>query len=117
MSQLARGQVWRTEEALDAVAEIGPLLREVGAETAWHGPPRWRGTGPELALTVWPRSAGDLAVSRQAAPSPEDLADALAMVGWHPLPVLDSGADQICADRAGRRLRISHLMRRGPVTT
>jgi hypothetical protein len=33
------------------------------------------------------------------------------MLGWHPLPVSESGADRLYADGAGRRLRISHLMR------
>jgi hypothetical protein len=47
----------------------------------------------------------------------EDVADALAMIGWHALPVSDSGAERLYADRAGRRLRISHLTRRRPVTT
>jgi hypothetical protein len=40
------------KEALEALAEIGPLLRELAAEVAWHGPPRWRGSGPELGLKV-----------------------------------------------------------------
>jgi hypothetical protein len=41
---------------LDTLAEIGPLLlTKIGAEVAWHGPSRWRGTGPDLALSVWPR--------------------------------------------------------------
>jgi hypothetical protein len=102
--------VWEPQKALDALAEIGPLLREVGAEVAWHGPSRWRGTGPELALTVWTRSTEKPAVS------PEDVSDALAMLGWRPLPAPDSGADRIYADGVGHRLRISHVVQR-PVTT
>jgi hypothetical protein len=49
------GHVWKPEEALDALAEIGPPLRELGAEVASQGPSHWRGTGPDLALTVWAR--------------------------------------------------------------
>jgi hypothetical protein len=103
--KVARSHVWKPEEVLDALAEIRPPLRELGAEVAWHGPSRWRGTGPELALTVWPRSTQELAADR------EDFADALAMIGCHPLPVSDSGTERLYADSAGRRLRISHLMR------
>jgi hypothetical protein len=103
-TKLGTGHVWKPEEALDTLAEIGPMLRELGAELAWHGPSRWRGTGPELVLTVWPRSAGGPSLSH------EDVADALQVLGWHPLPVSDSGAERLYADRAGRRLRISHQL-------
>jgi hypothetical protein len=33
------------------------------------------------------------------------------------LAALADGAERLYADRTGRRLRISHLMRRGPITT
>jgi hypothetical protein len=110
LTKLARSHVWKAEEALDALTEIGPLLREVGAEVAWDGPSCWRGTGPELVLTVWPRSAERPSLSR------EDVSDALQALGWRPLPVSDSGAERLYADGAGRRLRISHVVQR-PVTT
>jgi hypothetical protein len=103
--------VWKAEEALKALAEIGPSLREVGAEVAWHGPSCWRGTGPELVLTVWPRSDEELAGDAK------DVGDALGVLGWHALPVSDSHAVRLYADRAGRRLRISQLTRRRPLTT
>jgi hypothetical protein len=65
----ARSHVWKAEEALKALAEIGPLLREVGAEVAWHGPSRWRGTGPELVLTVWPRPLRDSRETARMSPT------------------------------------------------
>jgi hypothetical protein len=86
---------------LRALAEVAPLLQKLGVEVARHGPSCWRGTGPELVLTVWPRSTEERAGDR------EDVADALAMIGWHPLAVSDNGADRLYADGAGRRLRIS----------
>jgi hypothetical protein len=50
---------------------------------------------------VWARSTEELAGDR------DDVADALAMIGWQSLPVSDSGSDRLYADGAGRRLRIS----------
>jgi hypothetical protein len=111
VSKLARGHVWKAEDALRALAEIAPLLSKVGAEVAWHGPYGWRRASTELVFGVWPRSADDPGVAR------EDVGDALAMLGWHRLPGPDSGTERLYADSAGRRLRISHLMRRGPVAT
>ena len=34
------------------LAEIGPSLRELGAEVAWHGPSGWRETGQHAATTA-----------------------------------------------------------------
>jgi hypothetical protein len=76
-TKVRSGHAWEPKEALDALAEIGLLLREVGAEVAWHCPSRWRGTVPELALTVSPWSAGGPSLST------EDVADALQVLGWH----------------------------------
>jgi hypothetical protein len=69
VTKLATNYVWTAEEALDALAEIGPMLKEVEVEVAWHDPAHWRGTGPELVLTVWPRSTEELPGDREVLPT------------------------------------------------
>src|SRR5688572_11471078 len=103
-----RGNIWSTDEALRVLAEIGPPLRDLGAEVTWPGPPRWRRGGPELEVTVCPRRRNALAGVRQAAPTSEDLCDALQMLGWNPLAVADRGAGSLYVDRHGRRMRVHY---------
>jgi hypothetical protein len=59
-------------------------------------------------LTVSPRRREALVALRQAAPTSEDLCDALQMLGWNPLPVADRGAGSLYVDRDGRRLRVHY---------
>jgi hypothetical protein len=75
------------------LAEIGPSLRELGAEVAWHGPSGWRETGQHAATTAPSYESLNRTCSDASRPEPLEQKENPAFTGpfWSGVGVVGAG--------------------------